>query len=57
MSRSASQLNSLTTRDTLYSRSCTLEFGAGPLAGWTPRLPSSHHCHNRPFIQREALTP
>ena len=39
MSRSASQLNSLTTRDTLYSRSCTLEFGAGPLAGWTPACP------------------
>jgi hypothetical protein len=56
MSRSASQLDSLTTRDTLNTRSHTLEFGAGPLAGRSVRQRGSHHSHNRPFRQREAMT-
>jgi hypothetical protein len=57
MSWSASQLDSLTTRDILYTRPRTLEFRAGPLAGRSARPRGSHHSHNRLFSQREALTP
>jgi hypothetical protein len=58
MSRSASQLDySLTTRDILYTRPGTLESRARPPGGTERRLPGSQHSHNRPFRQREALTP
>jgi len=56
MSWSASQPDSLTTRDILYTRPRTLEFRAGPLAGRSARVRGSHHSHNRPFSQREDLT-
>jgi hypothetical protein len=83
MSRSASRLGSITTRDTVDTRPGTLEFRAGALAAdgarrrlipfWmtsdrradlyaprarrSPRLRGSQDSHNRPFNQREALTP
>jgi hypothetical protein len=79
VSVSAGQLESITTRDTVYTRPGALRFCAGPPAADTaqrrlisrwmtsdrgatsarrrPRLRGSQDSHNRPFSQREALTP